>query len=438
MSSLDDTVEPVTLVGVHDTSVNPAQGFCIELKDGKLEVESDQAAKLLESSDFFRSLFKHNTQETSTRLINKPDWTLLIAEHVITILTESSAHVAPSDITDITKAMDQILENITVQSTEDQEAYDLKQMDWKLLENPPSSLSRLLLSQPAVVFQKKKLSCSALARNGIYLTSGSGKLYVKHVPKNKPAHAELRSMLDAFARFPLVGLAGLAGSASTREDQFDVLAHSQTHSVPKMIQTITTHLYEPQLSHRTHKRFASEEFALRIVGGSDDLSYMQNVVNSIKAETKVRGFVHYKNSQGFYLNGGQEPCPTFFGDIKTLYKCLLLFEQKVDIGAGIVRFLGTDSIPRKITCSLRLAAPSENTLNDAIYGLGKLSCNPNTLGVDVGANSFYMVKIFNDMIVLLNSMVESSEGRRKKTTYSQGRENVPIHLTKLTYPKGIF
>ena len=81
-------------------------------------------------------------------------------------------------------------------------------------------------------------------------------------------------------------------------------------------------------------------------------------------------------------------------------------------------------------CSLRVCAPSSETLDSLVKAVGACKDNPNTLGVDVRSKAFFAVKSVSDMKLLLAAIIDGGDR-------VENGDVVPT-LVVLQYPKGIF
>jgi hypothetical protein len=198
---------------------------------------------------------------------------------------------------------------------------------------------------------------------------------------------------------------------------------------------ITRHLRAQTKTHSQTKVFHSEELSLRIAGGGYCPSFFEfgskeilaTIIDSIctRPEMKaIKGYIHSKNSLGYYLGGGQESCPTLFGGAVELLMVMKSYEVA----------LKTRYKWESFKCSLRLAAPSATKLHKLTEALPHLKAHPYTLGVDIGSNSYFCIKGWEDMKLLLGLIANSN----KEEIAMTAPDLKHIELHELTYPKGVF
>ena len=179
------------------------------------------------------------------------------------------------------------------------------------------------------------------------------------------------------------------------------------------------------------KVFHKEEFALRLVPFMGFCYNLNNASASIMSQMEklsgTRGFIHTKNSLGFYLRGSNdERCaPTFLGDpsklLAVLNIAIALNEQRKQKGGG--PFFDESK------CSLRIAAPSLQTVKRLVSAAStNLTQNPGSFGVDPDANCYFAVKTLTDMRTLMHGIVNGKEAKCIKT----------FNVEWLDYPKGVF
>ena len=86
-------------------------GFVIHCSDDETFAISSQDAELLQDAcDYFRTIFRHNTIETSTRIIHKPDWAHDTVKLLLTLILKGNVSVTNlDDLVRVTSAADQIL-----------------------------------------------------------------------------------------------------------------------------------------------------------------------------------------------------------------------------------------------------------------------------------------------------------------------------------------
>jgi hypothetical protein len=74
------------------------------------EVTAQMSLLLQQACDYFRTVFLHNTIETETRVINKPDWTFATVTLLFTLILKGTVSVTElSELVAVTSAADQVL-----------------------------------------------------------------------------------------------------------------------------------------------------------------------------------------------------------------------------------------------------------------------------------------------------------------------------------------
>jgi hypothetical protein len=119
-------------------------------------------------------------------------------------------------------------------------------------------------------------------------------------------------------------------------------------------------------------------------------------------------------------------CPTFTGSFKQLKDTLdLLNEEYLSIYQD--RF----SSKKYNSCSLRITAPTHDTMSRLIAACHHCTDNPDSLGADFGYNAMYAIKTVNDMKILLSHLADGSKA-------VSGRVTGSFKLVELSKPKGVF
>jgi hypothetical protein len=84
--------------------------FTIVCGDGEtVSVAENDAVKVFKACDYFRNVFAHNTKESQTRVVQKPDWTSQTASYVIRLLASNASYVPLKHAYDVVVAFDQLL-----------------------------------------------------------------------------------------------------------------------------------------------------------------------------------------------------------------------------------------------------------------------------------------------------------------------------------------
>lgn len=138
-------------------------------------------------------------------------------------------------------------------------------------------------------------------------------------------------------------------------------------------------------------------------------------------------YFHKGTSLGYYLDGSNDGCPTIAGTWKQIKDALnMLSDQWIETYSS--RFSGDKKECKR--CSMRLTAPTTETLDRLVSAVQVCRENPGTLGVDLKTKAFFAVKTVNDMKLLLEAVVSN-----ERTT---GENVAPLTLAALNYPKGVF
>jgi hypothetical protein len=89
---------------------NETWAFEIVCGDGiTVRVEEEDARKIIHKSDYFNNVFLHNTVESYTRTINKPDWSSETVNHLVHFLITGSTSVPVDSAEHVSSALDQVL-----------------------------------------------------------------------------------------------------------------------------------------------------------------------------------------------------------------------------------------------------------------------------------------------------------------------------------------
>jgi hypothetical protein len=391
----------------------------IVCSDGTVEVSACEAAQMAANCDFFRAIFAYGTSETTDGIIDKHDWTTKTALSLVKLLNAGapgSVLIALQDLFDLACAADQLLiplrvvppsgalQNSQLGGTDGMPISDFINEiagDWSV----PSVWSFQVRSS---AFEHERFS--RLIGKGIVLEEMDGGVLVRRAKVASASGPERRSRFGLHPIRMSSLTFGLAGAAAEEW----VKVSSRKLSVSESI-LATREVMAPVDSRQDLKVFTSEEISLRIP--CDMLFSMSGVGQCLMEglnKKGIRGYVHNKSSQGYYLNGGQQTCPTFFGTFKQLHVVLGLFP--CDLCCGEKR------------CALRVGAPTSGTLSTLLSAITKCKDNPSTLGLDVSANAFFAVKTLADMKLVLHH----ASGEQPASSLDG------IRLVTLTYPKGVF
>ena len=408
--------------------------FEIECSDGVLAVPASDAAKVIARCHFFEASFAHGTKESNSRVVQKPDWVMTTARRVLTLFVTESVKIDPFDLSNMmafVEAMDQLLVSdliVNAPNTHGDHLVNLTAFVHSLAPRTPPETRYAFCLGALPISGWRSATAAATAhgrsfselwvemwRDGIFITEEGG-LTVKRASPAADSGNSLRAFDDFVdnLRLPLeVGF----GARDRSNDSFIVdtsqpIASSVLHIVTKL--RSNGHMSHTQ----TKKVFNEEALSLRIPVGALGL-ISREAIQKIEQRTQARGYLHFGSSLGFYLNGGQEACPTFNGTAAQLLAAL-----------NIIKGLTKDYMDPPTRCAVRFAAPSPQTLTQLLASLKFLPENPLTLGVDIQANAYFAVKSISDIEVLLERM----SGITASGTCASGS----LKLISLNYPKGTF
>jgi hypothetical protein len=105
--SVADSATDSTAGGDGDNEVH---AFSIICSDGQtLAVPEQDARMVLSSCEYFCNMFRHNTVESASRIIRKPDWSYEVAKHVMEYFCNGGTMIPYERLTDFRYASSQIL-----------------------------------------------------------------------------------------------------------------------------------------------------------------------------------------------------------------------------------------------------------------------------------------------------------------------------------------
>jgi hypothetical protein len=174
------------------------------------------------------------------------------------------------------------------------------------------------------------------------------------------------------------------------------------------------------------RRFLHEEFSIRIP--VNFCFEVLSLVDKITKQVGVRGYMHSKNSLGYFLEGSNAcGCPTFTGSFAQLHATMSLMPEEI-ISVYDSRLSSAETRGQCKRWSLRVCAPSAATLERLAAACRQCRENPGTLGVSFDSNAYFAVKTIADMKVMLEYL---ASGTPCPATFE-------FKLIELTYPKGVF
>ncbi|KAK3236131.1 hypothetical protein CYMTET_53708 [Cymbomonas tetramitiformis] len=421
--------------------------FMLQCSDGAVKVNSDDASTMEGACDFFRAVFAHDTTEAEHRIISKLDWTTDTTSQLVKLLTTPPAtdvKIPLTDLADLAQAADQLL--IDLEVVPPNFSGDNRKSD----HHTPAITPEAFLSRVAGDWALPAVWNFELANHCAYDIYQAWPKFLAHgiIVLETP---EDDVLVSVFVRRPL---RPNDNNEDGKSRQLDSLLIDITMSIG-MLPFGTNHRLELRLcsnvlsigesvlatrvilsdaqktSMRNGKTFVSEEFSLRIPCWRR--SFMTNrLIDELKARYGVRAYVHNKNSLGYYLDGGQESCPTFFGNAAQLSAVLQVFPESLMCDTLVSP---TFHVNRKgARCALRVCAPTSESLTWLMSAVTKCIDNPLTLGLDISANAYFAVKTVPDMKLLLADLASSiAEARAMGSSLLQS-----IKIIELNYPKGVF
>lgn len=379
---------------------------CQEHADEVVNVQASETAVLIEKNDYFRAMCEHGTIETGTRTIHKPEWTKETAEHIVRLICKSSTNVKNmAETRDLLVASNEILLDTEIYGN----SKNLMPADEQLWLSP--HLWTLVWKHSFFASRVTIKSVWAHAQGqGIIMIPSDG--LPVHLKKAAPSRNNM-------------GWLSFCESASFRSTvplspppEFAI--HAQTN-VPSTIFAIAN-LIRNQTTDK--KVFQSQSISMRFpLDLANKILFSEELISTMQAEFKLKGYLHSGNSPGFYLSKGDcfYGAPTFSGSYEALYKIIIFLDKvKSDFGKRI------DQI------SLRLTAPSETSLQNFIDATHSCETNPSTLGVDADTNAYFAIKNRKDMRLMLEALAKPTADTKKKS------QNAPFQLMTLFNKRGIF
>jgi hypothetical protein len=397
------------------------RGFLFRCKDGYLEVTVEQANTMKSKCEYFFNVFAHDTTETKDFVLHKPDWTLGTAKALVEVMITGKVNLRdyPACIRFL-EAADQVLllediRPLLPPVVKHHTGYDDQTQDagiafmLRFMESDFGNFQNSF-----VLHTSKKMAAStwvSLLHDNIWLGPFEDGIAVKLCQDGGQQHGQqddvrkrpVCSLLSQLGRisydvsgFSIESLQ-VKGEAESIGEALRVKTKEESMGVALALQHICTALRRdipPSTAYDNRKiYFSRQEFSLRIPVSF--LGVMKETIELITKETGARGYMHNKSHLGYYPschNGGRRPCPTFFGSFQELNDTLRLFPEseiaKDDKG--------------NTRCALRVCAPNGTNLLRVIAATQHCQENPRTLGVDVEANAYFVVKTVHDMKIMLS------------------------------------
>ena len=353
--------------------------FEIECSDGVLAVPASDAAKVIARCHFFEASFAHGTKESNSRVVQKPDWVMTTARRVLTLFVRESVKIDPFDLSNMmafVEAMDQLLVSdliVNAPNTHGDHLVNLTAFVHSLAPRTPPETRYAFCLGALPISGWRSATAAATAhgrsfselwvemwRDGIFITEEGG-LTVKRASPAADSGNSLRAFDDFVdnLRLPLeVGF----GARDRSNDSFIVdtsqpIASSVLHIVTKL--RSNGHMSHTQ----TKKVFNKEALSLRIPVRALGL-ISREAIQKIEQRTQARGYLHFGSSLGFYLNGGQEACPTFNGTAAQLLAALNIIKGLTNLGLHGP----PDSLCRSLRCAFSANADAASCEFEILAG----------------------------------------------------------------------
>jgi hypothetical protein len=394
------------------------QSFTIVCHDGEeVYVAADTAELLSERCEFFANVFRHEMVESKSRRLTKPDWTVATAKGFVELVTQEKVQSDNAlDFLNLIDACEQMLCPVEIIPSgavkTDSQVMD-KESVIKLYEVTTSNHFEWELQT------KQRLSSDTFYRfleHNIAVSTEED--FHLRIIKKKPARES-----ELFAMPNRIGLISFASPLYKEScwriccDRLDF--HSCFYEVYKS-------LCRENPADEVHRISHKEQMSLR-APTSDPGFVHSHLVDQVCNKTGVQGYNHQASSLGFYLDGSNHgSCPTFTGSFKQLKDTLNLLNEE-----AISTYQDRSSSKKYKRCSLRVTAPTHDTVSRLIAACHHCTDNPDSLGADFRGNAMYAIKTVRDMKILLTHLADGSKAVSSRDTGS-------FKLVELTYPKGVF
>jgi hypothetical protein len=397
------------------------RGFLFRCMDESLEVTAEQANTMKSKCEYFQNVFAHDTTETKDFVLHKPDWTLGTAKALVEVMTLGKVSLRDYPAyTRLLEAADQVLllEDIRLllppvvkhpTGNDDQTQDAAIAFMLRFMESDFGNFQNSF-----VLHTSKNIAAStwvSLLHDNIWLGPFEDGMAVKLCQEDGQQHGQQEdvrkrpacSLLSQLGRishdvsgFSIESLQ-VKSEAESMGEALRVKTREESMGVALALQHICTALRRdipPSTAYDNRKiHFLRQEFSLRIPVSF--LGLTKETIELITKETGAKGYMHNKSNLGYYPschNVGGSPCPTFFGSFQKLNDTLRLFPEseiaKDDKG--------------NTRCALRVCAPSGENLLRLIAATRHCKESPGTLGVDVEANAYFVVKTVQDMKIMLS------------------------------------
>lgn len=398
------------------------EGFVIQCGDSEEEVAvtAEQAEKMAQKCAYFRNVFAHGTRESGNRILKKPDWCTATAKCIVELASTGRTCVGDfNSYMALTDASSQVLLEL------EGGAHHGLIPSVVTKSSIPSDTSRV----ESIIELYASIEAESSAVKVAFETS-------QKIAFDAWVDLVLLDILVA-DKVPKFEVKIKGGSVSKQSsDFFDFFRELSMGrksimllSTQCCIGTVIRHVCRKFHEHCKSNQhvFTREEVSLRIPCG---LFSGSGIKTKIQRETQARCYARMANSPGYYLDGGSCAVVTITGTCQQLQSALNAIPEEL-----LPAYSGTISPrPECKRCSLRLSAPSQDTLKRLVMACQLCQDNPGTLGFDMGSNAFYAVKTVHDMKAILCSMARISDTATDVPPIS----GQTFKLVDLTYPEGVF
>lgn len=398
------------------------QSFTIVCHDGEeVYVAADTAELLSERCEFFANVFRHKMVESKSRRLTKPDWTVATAKGFVELVTQEKVKSDNAlDFLNLIDACEQMLCPVEIipsgavkadsQITEKEfliklcEVTTRNHFEWELYK------TQLRLSSDTFYH--------FLEHNIAVSTEEDFRL--RMIKQKSTRESNFQAWLSELADRVFDDLSFIVSKESCWRICCDPLNfHSCFYEVYKT-------LCRENPAEEVHRIWHKEQMSLRVPMCC--LGFVRSrerlVVDQVCNETGAAGYNHQKSSLGFYLYGSNDGfCPTFTGSFKQLKESLDILDEEL-LPLDQARFSSG-------SCSLRVTAPTHDTVSGLIAACHHCTDNPDSLGADFRVNAMYAIKTVRDMKILLTHLADGSKAVSSRHTGS-------FKLVELKHPKGVF
>jgi BTB/POZ domain len=368
-----------------------------------VRVSDDEAKILMQKCEYFCNVFSHNTKESDTRTIGKPDWTSETARLVINYLINDTVEVATNNLQELTMALDQLLvyEYRTVNFMRvDQMRNYLYGDGYKNMQRIRSRFENSIQSPWGLQFRP---GISSGMWHHLYYQSimlGGQSLYLSVLYKTGDSSSSGSSIgdkctIDLAEKKPGQGVGPLYVYSLSRKDAAD--------SILEVIRSLCKLSFYQQFRYLGQSKQVIELHINREVTGADLQSLKDDllirsgcVCSSIE---KLQSISCEDIDHGF--------CMTLSGTFQQLYDGLSVIDEDM-IEAYKCR--SNDNLIYKRGL-LIVCTPTSTTTALLVEACGTCIDDPNTLGFNVPSESIVALKSVSDIKLMLQYMCHHSEAQ---------------------------